>query len=81
MHVGTGYDRKELLSIVEDMRTLGVTRYKTPNLELDLGPAPGKPAERPTLEEQERINKRQREFDEVMQFASSEGVPDGWYSQ
>lgn len=45
--------KDDLDSIVANMRRLGVTRYKTADLEIELGPAAGKPMDEEKLRETE----------------------------
>jgi hypothetical protein len=73
----------DLDKLVAEMRRLGVTRLKTPELELDLGPAPA--AAQPVVEKRDSdlpstdevdINKDERAWNRMWKMATrSSGAP------
>ena len=66
-------DPVQLRELVAELRKLGVTHYKTLELELDLGLPPPEPIKRMDIVDQDEERKKRELEEENYQFGSSEG--------
>ena len=66
-------DLSQLRELVAELRKLGVTRYRTSELELDLGAAPLPDAGRAGIVDENELRQRLEQEEEELLYAASEG--------
>ena len=63
----------ELRELVAELRKLGVTRYRTSELEVDLGAAPLAASEKPGIVDENKVREQNERDEEELLYAASEG--------